>query len=259
MAVQLTQQDMQHLCQILSEFPEFATVSRRYNFMTSILAGVPKGTRLLTRIDFDGPAATVSVEVIHLLGGYGEIMSGREALVLLVDALLDNRGEDDTTDFLRMIIDRYKMKVDEKPVAYPNTTGIHVPDVVPDASMRYVFISYARPQSVIADTIETYLRTANFRVFRDITDIQGGMDWNRAIERVLDEATHMVLLLSNASMPYRKEVYREWFAFDQANKPIIPFYIDDCKLPSRLISINYIDARVDLSNALSKLIVALLQ
>jgi hypothetical protein len=46
----------------------------------------------------------------------------------------------------------------------------------------------------------------------------------------LQESQRMVLLLSDASMPYRKEVHREWFYFDQEKKPIYPIYIEDCKL-----------------------------
>jgi len=102
--------------------------------------------------------------------------------------------------------------------------------------------------------VQTYLNAAGFRTFRDTTDIRTGDLWDMKIEKALDEATHMVLLLSAASMPYRKEVYREWFYFDQQRKPLLPLYLQDCILHSRLSAINYIDARKNLATALQKLV-----
>ena len=95
------------------------------------------------------------------------------------------------------------------------------------------------------------------RVFRDIRDIRSGDNWDMTIETALQESTHMVLLLSAASMPYRKEVHREWFYFDQVKKPIIPLQVQDCTLHSRMFAYNYIDARTDLADALSKLVIRL--
>lgn len=64
----------------------------------------------------------------------------------------------------------------------------------------------------------------------------------------------MVLLFSPSSMPYRKEVHREWFYFDQNRKPIYTLHIKDCDLHSRLFAYNYIDARGDLQPVLERLL-----
>jgi hypothetical protein len=77
------------------------------------------------------------------------------------------------------------------------------------------------------------------------------------IEKALKEADLMVLLESASSMPYRKEVYREWFYFEQNNKPIHPLYLQECELHSRLIGIKYINARNDIVYALSELLSSL--
>jgi hypothetical protein len=45
-----------------------------------------------------------------------------------------------------------------------------------------------------------------FRTFRDVSDIRIGELWDIQIEKALTECTHMVRLLSAASMRYRKYV-----------------------------------------------------
>ncbi|MGH9853070.1 MAG: NACHT domain-containing protein, partial [Blastocatellia bacterium] len=128
---------------------------------------------------------------------------------------------------------------------------------VDDGELR-VFISYARPDQAVAKKVEAFLTAAGVRVFLDIKSIPPGANWNQTIEKALRECQRMVLLLSPDSMPEReperKEVEREWFYFDQERKPIYPLFIRDCKLNSRFVGINYIDARSDLPGALERLL-----
>ncbi len=123
-----------------------------------------------------------------------------------------------------------------------------------DEGELYVFISYARPDQAVAEKVEDCLATAGVRVFRDTNDIRVGANWDMTIEQALQECQRMVLLLSRSSMPFRKEVHREWFYFDQRRKPIYPLYIEDCEPHSRFFAYNHIDARSDLSNALKRLL-----
>jgi hypothetical protein len=62
-----------------------------------------------------------------------------------------------------------------------------------------------------------------------------------AIEQALHETNRMVLLLSQDSMPNRKEVHREWFFYDQERKPIYPLLVEECELHSRMRAYNYTD------------------
>jgi hypothetical protein len=55
-------------------------------------------------------------------------------------------------------------------------------------------------------------------------------------------------------MPYRKEVQNEWFAFDNRGKPILPLYLEDCDLHTRLEQINWIDARTDFNQAMGRVL-----
>ncbi|MGH9937866.1 MAG: TIR domain-containing protein, partial [Blastocatellia bacterium] len=118
----------------------------------------------------------------------------------------------------------------------------------------YVFVSYARPDQAAAEEVEAILTAAGVRVFRDASDIRAGANWDNAIENALRECQRMILLLSRSSMPYSKEVHREWFYFDQKRKPIYPLFIEDCELHTRLIAYNYIDARGDLQGAVKRML-----
>ncbi len=121
-------------------------------------------------------------------------------------------------------------------------------------SDAYIFISYARSDQTVAQQVEKYLTNRGFRVFRDTEDIFSGVNWDMTIEKALQETTHMILLLSASSMPYRKEVHREWFYYDQKGKPLYLLYIEKCELHSRLYAYQYIEAREDLSSALESMV-----
>ncbi len=85
----------------------------------------------------------------------------------------------------------------------------------------YVFISYARPDMAAAEAVEAALTAGGFRVFRDVRDIRAGDNWDLTIERALGECQRMVLLLSSASMPDRKERDRDLPA--PASDPLAEF------------------------------------
>jgi formylglycine-generating enzyme required for sulfatase activity len=119
----------------------------------------------------------------------------------------------------------------------------------------YVFLSYARPDQTKAEEVEAFLTAAGLRVFRDRSHISPGDNWDLKIEEALRKCDGCVLLCSSHSMPYRKEVHREWFYFDQQRKPIYPLLLEACDLHSRFLAVNYQDART--SNALAELLTAL--
>ncbi len=139
--------------------------------------------------------------------------------------------------------------------------GVDAPPPLPDdipvvdpGAADYIFISYARPDQPIAERVEEYLKRAGFRVFRDTSAIRSGANWDMVIERALRETGRMVLLLSEHSMYYRKEVHREWFYYDQQRKPLHPLYLRPCDLHSRMASYNYIAVGDDLYGALARLV-----
>ena len=251
MAVNVTQSDFQQLVRIVQRQPLFASEVQRRNLVTLAFGIGGRAEIILAQLDLSGNPMNAAITLVNFLLQYGQVERGVAALGVLVDQLLANMGLGDDADFLADVIARYKL-VDKPaimPLAIPSA-----PSPVADSGDKYVFISYARPERAIAEQVEAYLNAAGFRAFRDTMDIRTGDLWDMKIEKALDEATHMVLLLSAASMPYRKEVYREWFYFDQQRKPLLPLYLQDCTLHSRLSAINYIDARKNLATALQKLV-----
>ncbi len=197
-----------------------------------------------------------AITLASFLIQYGQVERGVESLGMFIDQLLANMGFGDDADFLTDVIARYKL-VDKS--SSVSTSIISMPLPIASVADKYIFISYARPERPVAEQVERYINAARFKIFRDTTDIRVGELWDMKIEKALAETTHMVLLLSAASMPFRKEVYREWFFFDQQRKPLVPLLVQDCTLHSRIAAINYLDGRSDLAAALAQLIKKLSQ
>ncbi len=255
MSLNITQPDFQQLTRILQRQPTFGNETQRRSLVMLAFGVSGPAETILSQLDLSGNSMNAAVTLVNFLSHYGQVERGVESLGVLIDQLLSNMGLGEEADFLADVIHRYKL-VNKSPIPSSSTT-LPSPPTVAGADTKYIFISYARPERSIAEQVESYLNRAAYRTFRDTTDIRAGDLWDMKIEKALGGATHMVLLLSAASMPYRKEVYREWFYFDQKGKPLLPLLVQDCKLHSRISGINYIDARTDIPSALQKLIVEL--
>lgn len=252
MSIQLSQQDFQRLIQIVQNLPEWGGVRDRRNLLMYTLQGNNQSNTILARLDLDGSPMITATQTVKLLGDFGQITSGNEALGVFIDQLLKNvLGHNADADFMAEIVEKYHLIATLQP--QPSNV-VPLEDIEPVDSNQYIFISYARPDQVIAEQVEKYLVASGIRTFRDVNDIRSSDNWDLTIEKALTETDRMILILSGASMPYRKEVYREWFAFDQKRKPIHPLYVQECTLHTRFAPINYIDARSDLSSALKKLV-----
>ena len=220
--------------------PLMGDANSRKALVESALIGCP----VLNQIEWSGAGHTFTVNLIRKLDHYGAWTPGRPALAALLEEVRSEVGVDKQSEIDELL-----------PLIRASTTAPSVAPAPPTPieGDLYVFISYARPDAETAEQVETYLKAAGVRVFRDAS-IASSENWDMAIEKALGECDRMVLLLSAASMPYRKEVYREWFYFDQEKKPIHPLYIEKCTLHSRMYAYNYIDARADLNAALARLL-----
>ncbi|MFP4324093.1 MAG: TIR domain-containing protein [Anaerolineales bacterium] len=224
--------------------PEMDDPNARKALVESALYGSP----VLEKIEWNGAARPFTVRLVRQLDEFGEIALGKPALVALLEEIKASVGENRQAQLDGLIA--------ALGAPSPAQQDITPPDETLDDEL-YIFLSYARPEAPIADQVERYLTAAGVRVFRDVTNIGEGDNWDMTIEQALNECGHMVLLLSASSMPYRKEVHREWFFFDQKRKPIYPLYVQECELHSRLYAYNYIDARDDLQKALDRLLAEL--
>jgi formylglycine-generating enzyme required for sulfatase activity len=228
--------------------PEMGDVQARKALVESALYGSP----VLQKIQWEGAARPFAVQLVRLLDSFGDIAPGRAALGAVLEEVKAQVGTD-----RRALIDQLLPQLKSGP-----TTSISpqpAPPSIPPPPQTFtpgeldVFLSYARPDQAVAAQVEAFLMAAGVRVFRDTSDIGAGDNWDLKIEQALRECHCMVLLLSAASMPERKEVHREWFNFDQKGKKIYPLYLQDCQLHSRFDSRNYLDARTDLPGTLERL------
>ncbi|MFN8001954.1 MAG: TIR domain-containing protein [Acidobacteriota bacterium] len=220
--------------------PEMDDADARKALVQSALVGSP----VLQKISWAGDQRTFTIRLVRVLDEFGEIKPGLSALTALLNEI---KGQVGTGPQAR--IDQLLAQL--QPPAAAQEVSPPTQRVEGDVS---VFISYARPDQSVAEKVEAFLTAAGVRVFRDTRGIHPGDNWDMTIEQALRDSQRMVLLLSASSMPYRKEVHREWFYFDQQRKPIYPLYVADCELHTRLFAYNYVDARRDLQGALEKIL-----
>lgn len=249
--------------------PEMDDASARKSLVEGALLGSP----ILRRIQWDGAADTFTKRLTRQLHEFGQVAPGKPAIVALLEEVKGQVGVDRQAQIDVLLAQLNTPSV--KPASQEkiqSATGQDFASSVTNHEKNtsrenlqplakifaegeiYVFLSYARPDQAVAEQVEAFLTAAGIRVFRDTSDIHAGDNWDMVIERALRECQCMVLLLSSASMPERKEVHREWFRFDQKGKTIYPLYLQECELHSRFDSRNYIDARADLQRALDHLL-----
>jgi 5-carboxymethyl-2-hydroxymuconate isomerase len=220
--------------------PQMGDADERKALVESALFGSP----ILDHIQWEGAARPFTVRLIRQLHDFGELEEDKLAIVALLEEIQTQVGEDRKTQLATLIT---------QITTPPEIQTIIAPETKIEGDL-YVFISYARPDQAIAEKVEQYLQAVGVKVFRDTSEIRDGSNWDMTIEKALHDCDRMVLLLSGSSMPYRKEVHREWFFFDQKRKPIYPLYLEDCELHSRMFAYNYIDAQTDLQSALDRLL-----
>jgi WD40 repeat protein len=105
------------------------------------------------------------------------------------------------------------------------------------ADMRErIFISYSRQDAPdFARDLATRLQAENFSLYRDLTHLEGGVDWWRQVEEAIRTVEHVVLVLTPAALasPY---VAREWRLARQEGKQVSPIQgpgiLDFSKVPA---------------------------
>ncbi len=124
-----------------------------------------------------------------------------------------------------------------------------------------VFMCYSHKDMPFVDRLVKDLREAGISVWRDVDKIPGTVGantagWRDAVDRALNECTHMVVVLSADSVA-SSEVSSEWNYFLANNKPALPALAGDCKIPYRLLSLEYYDFRHGYDPAFQRLYGAL--
>jgi len=104
----------------------------------------------------------------------------------------------------------------------------------------HVFICYSREDEDFVLKLATNLKNHGVPVWLDQWDIPSGANWNRTIERALNDCDSQLVVLSPASVR-SDEVQSEWLAALDEKKVVIPILYQTCRMPFRLNSIQYID------------------
>jgi len=104
----------------------------------------------------------------------------------------------------------------------------------------HVFICYSRKDEDFVLKLAANLKSRGVPIWLDQWEISSGANWNRTIEKALEESTRLLLILSTSSVT-SDEVQCEWLSAIDENKVVIPILYQPCHIPHRLKPIQYID------------------
>jgi len=105
---------------------------------------------------------------------------------------------------------------------------------------NHVFICYSRMDEEFVLKLAKNLKLQGVPVWLDQWDIPIGANWNRTIERALNECTGILVVLSPSSVD-SDEVQSEWLSALDEKKFVVPILYQPCRIPFRLKLIQYID------------------
>ena len=121
-------------------------------------------------------------------------------------------------------------------------------------SENNIFISYARLDAADWVTkLYTDLVARGFHVWLDVYDIPPGSDWNDEIDKALETAKVLVVIMTPGST-MSTQVKGEWNYALNRLIPVIPILLQPCEIPRTLGTLNYIDFTVDYQQVLAILI-----
>lgn len=112
--------------------------------------------------------------------------------------------------------------------------------MTPRRNEVHAFISYSRTDKNFARRLARDIGSLGANVWIDNQDIEPGEAWTDEIQRGLDKATVMVLILSPEAMA-SKYVTAEWLYFIENDKPIIPVLHQATVINFQLRPIQYVD------------------
>ena len=103
-----------------------------------------------------------------------------------------------------------------------------------------VFMCYAREDEDFVLKLAGALKAQGVPVWIDQWELPVGADWDMEIEEALSKSSHLVLVISPASMRSR-EVRDEWRAVIDEGIQIIPVLLEECRIHRRLKQREYVD------------------
>lgn len=123
------------------------------------------------------------------------------------------------------------------------------------AALGGVFISYSSADRQIVSAAARLLRAAGATVFQDITDLQFGENWDKALLNAIGQCERVMVFWS-AAAAQSAGVEREWrFALD-AGKRIVPMSLDRTPLPPPLAALHGVPDLVEMLRSAMQLAAA---
>ena len=125
---------------------------------------------------------------------------------------------------------------------------------MPDSAS--VFISHSRKDAAFARTLVERLRAAGLHPWIDVESIPDGSTWPREIQKAVEDAAAMVVVMSEHGRD-SEWVERETLLALNLGKPLFIALIDDTPMPLHLLNRQYTDFRDQPDAAFERLIAAL--
>ena len=119
-----------------------------------------------------------------------------------------------------------------------------------------IFVSYSRSDSDFVYKLVDDLEMSGLRTWIDHRDVQAGQRWDKTVQDNLDSCDVVLLILSPQSVGSDEVMYEVNHALD-LGKLIVPILHQECRIPYRLASLQYIDVTSGRGYPLDEIISAL--
>lgn len=123
-------------------------------------------------------------------------------------------------------------------------------------STSHIFFSYSRDDSEFVLDLAKKLRAEGRNVWLDQLDIETGERWDRSIEKALEEADVLLVVLSKTSVDSDNVMDEVSFALEEG-KRVLPVLYEDCDIPFRLRRLQFADFTTDVDSGMETLFKAL--
>jgi hypothetical protein len=119
-----------------------------------------------------------------------------------------------------------------------------------------IFFSYSRMDSPFALKLAKDLRESGADIWIDQLDIQAGSHWDAAVEKALNTAACVLVIISPFSTSSTNVMDEVSFALETGKK-IVPVMLEECPPPFRLRRLQRIDFTKDYNTGLTQLLLSL--
>jgi hypothetical protein len=123
-------------------------------------------------------------------------------------------------------------------------------------SEQVIFFSYSRDDSDFVLGLAKELRESGAQIWLDQLDIKAGARWDTSIEKALEAANTLLVVLSETSVGSNNVLDEVSFALEE-KKTVVPVLLEDCDIPFRLRRLQFADLREDRQKGIATLISAL--